>query len=343
MPKAQDWIHAERLKKARLAKGLSHTELAKAVDLDPKTLQNYESGRIRRPARENITKLEQKLGLTEGSLIAQVSAEDPQAERSIVRPGASVAIEPELKRLQTEVSHLRNENAFLRHLLKVFHPTGAFNITDDVVRHLPSHLDSMASVVRYIDVLISQYVDPRISEKGLEKKIEKRMRVYFAYRLQKPVVMTANGERHECLYRFGLSNSRGENWHKGLWVWRDSNINRAYTTNETAFISDTLTAKEDGFPNQPVKGERSVCCVPVKCFGLPVGILGFSSPRKYLGGAEVEATYQKFSEDAAVHIGALYFCYAQQFRKADSPEAAVEQIRAELAACFDASLSRAQL
>jgi hypothetical protein len=252
----------------------------------------------------------------------------PTEGDTVVETGRKTATEVELRGLRAETAHLRDENAFLRHLLKVFHPTGAFNITEEVVSSLPLHLDTIGNVVNYIDVLLRRYVAPKISKM--------QMRAYFAYRLRKPLLVpTSGGEKHECLYRFGLSNSRGQLWQKGLLVWKDSNINKAYTTNDTALISDTAKAKDWGIPNQRVKWERSVSCVPVRYLKHPVGVLGFSSPRK---SAEGHAAYWEFCETAAAHITAVFFCYGRQLGMGDNPDGAADRIRDELADCLDASL-----
>lgn len=79
----------ERIKKTRLEAGLTQEELAKAANILPSSLSNYESDR-RRPTSANLGKIASKLGVSSDWLLGETKV--------VARPENPTDLPPEIQK-----------------------------------------------------------------------------------------------------------------------------------------------------------------------------------------------------------------------------------------------------
>jgi hypothetical protein len=164
------------------------------------------------------------------------------------------------------------------------------------------------------------------------------MRVYFAYKLQKPIRVRVNAgspPSFQAYYRVGISFSKNDDkWYEGLPIGIPANVHLVYSKRVISKVRNAQRNIESNrAQNQEVRNEGSVIGLPVlysdddgrnEC----VGVIGISSPNP----SEVTIPeYEALAIELSTLFSALFYAYGRFLQRSKSFDEVAQQLRSEIA------------
>jgi hypothetical protein len=218
------------------------------------------------------------------------------------------------------------------YLFNKLNPYDDVELTRQYLAQLGSRpLLTIGDVMHALDVLLRNYVPARL---------ERHVRTYFAYKLAHPVPVDENGHSFTAHYRVGMGSSATGDWHQGLPIGKESNVNRVWENRDARAVSNA-TKKVHDEPNQTIPDEGSVVGAPVLYNRECVGVVGLSSPNvNELGTPEAKM----LAREIGIIFSALFYAYgASRVRGRRTSDVmrrslGVRALRNEIAAYMDEAL-----
>lgn len=213
------------------------------------------------------------------------------------------------------------------YLFNQLNPFDDVRITEQFITTLDRPLTTIDNVLLALRYLIKDFV---------AKRVRHDIRVYFAFRLQKPVEMCteaaddAPSARMPAYYCLGISSERQKDstpdnpwdeslvenpWMEGYLIGEDSNTHNVYQSKKILPFGDARQSRAGRGANQVVPDEGSVLGTPV-LYGksrdpdrqYSIGVLGLSSPNV----RELESdVYRALAEELQSLFSALFYAYGQ--------------------------------